>query len=109
MTICSVNSRLLSIVIVEIVPIVIGIYGYTSAYSVAQTVSLTITGPYQNLSLLPTMDLAKAKELVGFIWYLVHDGQSLGSSMGYVPLPPNVVAIDEAGIRSVVFQGQSLI
>lgn len=63
---------------------------------------------YQNLSLLPTMDLAKAKELVGFIWYLVHAGQSLGSSLGYVPLPPNVVAIDEAGIRSVVFQGQSL-
>lgn len=63
---------------------------------------------YQNLSTLATMDLAKAKALVGFIWYLVHDGQSLGSSLGYVPLPANVVSIDESGIRSVVFQGQTL-
>jgi phosphate transport system substrate-binding protein len=63
----------------------------------------------QNLSLLPAMDTAKAKALVDFIWYLVHDGQSLGTSLGYVPLPANVVAIDEAGLKSVVFQGQTLI
>jgi phosphate transport system substrate-binding protein len=64
---------------------------------------------YKDLSILKDMDLAKAKALVGFIWYLVHDGQSLGSSLGYVPLPANVVDIDEIGIRSVVFQGQTLI
>ena len=64
---------------------------------------------FRNLSVLPAMDLAKAKALVGFVWYLVHDGQSLGSKLGYVPLPANVLAIDEAGIRSVVFQGQTLI
>lgn len=64
---------------------------------------------YQNLSFLPAMDTAKAKALVAFIWYLVHDGQSLGTSLGYVPLPANVVTIDEAGLRSVVFQGQTLI
>ena len=64
---------------------------------------------FRNLSVLPAMDLAKAKALISFVWYLVHDGQSLGASLGYVALPPKVVAIDEAGIRSVVFQGQSLI
>jgi phosphate transport system substrate-binding protein len=64
---------------------------------------------YQNLSILPSMDLAKAKALVGFIWYLVHDGQSLGAPLGYVPLPTNAVQIDEAGLHSVVFQGQFVI
>ncbi len=64
---------------------------------------------YQNLSTLPTMDLAKAKALVGFAWYLVHDGQSLGVALGYDPLPAKVVQIDEVGLQSVVFQGQSLI
>jgi phosphate transport system substrate-binding protein len=63
---------------------------------------------YQNLSTLPSMDLAKAKALVSFIWYLVHNGQTLGSSLGYAPLPPNVVAIDEAALNSLVFQGQTL-
>jgi phosphate transport system substrate-binding protein len=72
-------------------------------------VTFTYLIVYQNLSILPAMDLAKAKALVGFVWYLVHDGQSLGSSLGYVPLPSNIVGLDEAGLRSVVFQGQSLI
>ena len=64
---------------------------------------------YQNLSTLPTMDLAKARTLVGFAWYLIHDGQSLGAALGYDPLPAKVVQIDEVGLKSVVFQGQSLI
>jgi len=72
-------------------------------------VTFTYFIAYRDLSVLRDMDLAKAKALVGFIWYLVHDGQSLGSSLGYVPLPANVVAIDETGIRSIVFQGQTLI
>lgn len=64
---------------------------------------------YKDLSILRDMDLAKAKALVGFIWYLVHDGQSLGSPLGYVSLPANVVTIDETGIKSIVFQGKTLI
>ena len=72
-------------------------------------VTFTYLIVYHELSVLPTMDLAKAKALVSFVWYLVHDGQSLGTSLGYVPLPANVVAIDEAGLKLVVFRGQSLI
>lgn len=72
-------------------------------------VTFTYLIVYHELFVLPTMDLAKAKALVSFVWYLVHDGQSLGSSLGYVPLPANVVAIDEVGIKLVVFRGQALI
>jgi phosphate transport system permease protein/phosphate transport system substrate-binding protein len=72
-------------------------------------VTFTYLLVYQNFSIQSSMDLAKAKALASFLWYLVHDGQSLGAPLGYVPLPANVVAIDETGIKSIVFQGQQLI
>ena len=64
---------------------------------------------YQDLSVLPSMDVAKAKALVSFVWFLVHNGQSLGSSLGYDPLPANVVSVDETGLRSVTYRGQALL
>jgi len=54
------------------------------------------------------MDLDRANALVQYIWYVVHDGQSLAANLGYAALPANVVAIDETSIRSVTFNGQAL-
>lgn len=71
-------------------------------------VSFTYLIVYQDLSVVPAMDLTKAKALAEFVWYLVHDGQSLGPPLGYVPLPANIVAIDEAGINLINFRGQHL-
>jgi phosphate transport system substrate-binding protein len=71
-------------------------------------VTFTYVIVYRDLSILPSMDLTKAKGLVSFLWYLVHDAQSLGPPLGYVPLPSNVVHIDEVSLQSMTFQGHAL-
>ena len=72
-------------------------------------VTFTYILVYQNLSGQRSMDLAKATALVNFLWYLVHDGQAFGPALGYVPLPSNVVSINEASLQSITFQGKSLL
>lgn len=63
---------------------------------------------YQNLNVLPLMSLDKAKALVDFIWYVVHDGQSSSGSLGYATLPQSIVNIDETSIKSITYSGQTL-
>jgi phosphate transport system substrate-binding protein len=72
-------------------------------------VTFTYILVYQNLSGQKSMDLAKATALVDFLWYLIHDGQTLGPPLGYVPLPANVVSINEASLKSITFQGKPLL
>ena len=50
----------------------------------------------------------KATALVQFVWWVVHDGQSNAPGLAYVQLPANVVQIDEASIKSITFNGQTL-
>jgi len=71
-------------------------------------VTFTYLIVYSELSVVPSMDLTKAKVLVDYLWYVVHDGQSLAPPLAYVPLPSNIVAIDEASIRSMRFNGTPL-
>ena len=54
------------------------------------------------------MTQAEAAALVRFLWYMVHDGQSLAPGLSYASLPANVVQIDEATIQSITFNGQTL-
>jgi phosphate transport system substrate-binding protein len=49
---------------------------------------------------------SQATALVNFLWYAVHTGQQQAAAQAYVPLPANVLTIDEAGIRSITFNGQ---
>jgi phosphate transport system substrate-binding protein len=60
------------------------------------------------LNVRPLMTLDKAKALVDFIWYMVHDGQSAGASLNYATLPASIITIDEASIKSITYNGQSL-
>ena len=69
-------------------------------------VTFTYLIVYQDLSVVADMDLTKAKALAAFVWYLIHDGQALGLPLGYVPLPPSVVTVDEAGTNLISFRGQ---
>ena len=64
---------------------------------------------YQELNVAPGMTLDKAKQLVDFIWYVIHDGQQFATSLQYAPLPSNLVSINEATLRSITFNGQTLI
>lgn len=71
-------------------------------------VGLTYIIVYQSLNVVPLMTLDKAKALVDFIWYVVHDGQSASSSLNYATLPQSIVTIDETSIKSITFNGQGL-
>jgi phosphate transport system substrate-binding protein len=73
-------------------------------------VSFTYLLVYQELNVIPGMTQSKATALVQFLWWVVqpNGGQQYSSSLEYVPLPTNVVQIDEASIQSITFNGQHL-
>jgi phosphate transport system substrate-binding protein len=71
-------------------------------------VSFTYLLVYKELNVVPGMTQAKATALVQFLWWVVHDGQSLGPDLEYAQLPTNVVQINEASIHSITFNGQQL-
>ncbi len=71
-------------------------------------VSFTYIIVYQQLNVRPLMTLDKAKALVDFLWYVVHEGQSAGTSLDYAALPQSIVTIDEISIKSITYNGQSL-
>jgi phosphate transport system substrate-binding protein len=54
------------------------------------------------------MTLEKAKAMIQFLWWAVHDGQSYAQPLAYVPLPPPVVSLDEKTLRSIQFNGQAV-
>jgi phosphate transport system substrate-binding protein len=71
-------------------------------------ISFTYIIVYQQLNVRPLMTLDKAKALVDFLWYIVHDGQTAGASLDYATLPGSIVTIDETSIKAITYNGQSL-
>lgn len=73
-------------------------------------VSFTYLLVYQELNVVPGMTQARATALVQYLWWVVqpNGGQQYSTSLEYVPLPANVVQIDEATIQSITFNGQHL-
>jgi phosphate transport system substrate-binding protein len=71
-------------------------------------VSFTYLLEYKELNVIPNMTLEKATAIVQYMWYVVHDGQQLSSNLQYATLPANVVTINEATIRSITYNGQTL-
>ena len=70
--------------------------------------SLTYLLLYKEMSTNPSLDKAKAKALVDFISWAITDGQKMGPSLGYVPLPDGVVKIDQDTLKSLTFKGQPI-
>ncbi|MEM2098429.1 MAG: phosphate ABC transporter substrate-binding protein PstS [Candidatus Bathyarchaeia archaeon] len=64
---------------------------------------------YQELNVVPGMTQDKAKQLVDFIWYVVHEGQQFAAGLQYAALPANLISINEATLRSITYNGQTLI
>ncbi|MEM4576681.1 MAG: phosphate ABC transporter substrate-binding protein PstS [Candidatus Nezhaarchaeales archaeon] len=60
---------------------------------------------YRELSVFQDMDLDKAKALVYFLWWCMHEGQRYAAELYYVPLPSNVIKINEETIRMITFNG----
>ena len=71
-------------------------------------VGVTYIIVYQQLNVRPLMTLDKAKALVDFLWYVVHDGQAAGANLDYATLPGSIVTIDETSIKSITYNGQNL-
>jgi len=63
---------------------------------------------YKELNVLPNMDLATARTLVDFLWWTIHEGQGYSADLAYVPLPQQVVALNEATIRMITLNGAQL-
>jgi phosphate ABC transporter phosphate-binding protein len=54
-------------------------------------------------------DQAKGKILAEYLWWAVHDGQKYSSDLLYVPLPNDVISLNEKTIRLMNYNGQPLI
>ena len=70
--------------------------------------SLTYLLLYKEMSTDPNLDQGKAKALVDFISWAITDGQKMGPSLGYVPLPDGVVKLDQDTLKSLTFKGQPI-
>ncbi len=73
-----------------------------AAYPIA---SFTYILVYQDMPIEP----AKAKALSDFLWWAIHDGQKLGPELFYAPLPPEVVARDEAKLKALTVGGKPIL
>jgi phosphate transport system substrate-binding protein len=51
---------------------------------------------------------AKGAAVVNFFWWIVNSGQTAGTSIGYVPLPSNVVQVDDATLNNITYNGTPL-
>lgn len=54
-------------------------------------------------------DQTKGKMLAEFLWWAVHDGQKYSSELLYVPLPNEVISLNEKTIKLINYNGQPLI
>jgi phosphate ABC transporter phosphate-binding protein len=91
------------------VSIVDNIYSNTTATTVYPIATLTYMLIYQNQSAVPNTSAAQAAAIVNFASWIVNSGQSLGTGLGYVPLPANIVAVDNTSINSITYNGNPLV
>ncbi len=67
--------------------------------------TLTYVMIYKDLSQVSGQSQDKANEVVGFLTWIIHDGQQYSSSLYYVPLPDSIKKIDEQGLAQIQFSG----
>jgi len=64
---------------------------------------------FKDLSINPRIDQTKAKALVDFISWAITAGQQSAGALGYVPLPDEVVKLNQDTLKSLTFHGNPLI
>ena len=67
--------------------------------------SFTYVLLYKELSTNSGINQTKAKALTDFISWAITDGQKLSPNLGYVPLPDQVLKLDQDTIKSLTFHG----
>jgi phosphate transport system permease protein/phosphate transport system substrate-binding protein len=63
---------------------------------------------YKELADNPTMTEAKAKALTDFVNWAITDGQQFSPELEYVPLPDQVVKLNQATLSQITFKGNSI-
>lgn len=48
---------------------------------------------------------AQGQALAQTLWWMTHDGQQYATDLSYVPLPSNIVQLDEAQIKKMQCAG----
>ena len=48
---------------------------------------------------------SQAQATVNFIWWIIHDGQSVSSALYYVPIPDSVVSLNQATLSQMTYNG----
>lgn len=77
-----------------------------NAYPISSFTYLLV---YRDLSVIPGMTEAKARALVKFLWWVIHDGQKYAPELQYATLPEEVVKLNEETIKLITYQGKSLL
>ena len=85
------------------VSIINSIYNDTADANIYPITTFTYLMVYQQQA-----NQAQGTAVVNFLWWVVNNAQSAGSKLGYVPLPSNVVTIDDAAIKTITYNGTPL-
>ena len=54
-------------------------------------------------------DATKARALLEFVWWAVHDGERFTTDLSYAPLPPRVVQLEEQRLKSITVSGRPVL
>ncbi|MDA4118632.1 MAG: phosphate ABC transporter substrate-binding protein PstS, partial [Thaumarchaeota archaeon] len=85
------------------VSIINNIYNDTTDTTVYPITTFTYLVAYQAQA-----SQAQGLALVNFLHWVVNSAQSAGTKLGYVPLPSNVVSLDNTAIKTITYNGTPL-
>ena len=80
------------------------IYNDTADASIYPITTFTYLMVYQQQT-----SQAQGTALVNFLWWVVNSAQTAGSKLGYVPLPSNIITLDDASIKTITYNGTPLL
>ncbi len=86
------------------VSIIDNTYNDTTDTTIYPIVTLTYALVYQAQA-----NYAQGAALVNFLSWVVNSGQELGTGLGYVPLSTNIVAIDNASLKLITYDGTPIL
>lgn len=88
------------------VSIINNIYADSSAKYIYPITTFTYIMVYEDMGAAAAGSTkAEATATVNFLWWVINSGQSAGAGLGYPPLPPAVVTLDDNTINSITYNG----
>jgi phosphate transport system substrate-binding protein len=85
------------------VSLINNIYNDTAATTAYPIITFTYLVVYIAQPNLATGELA-----VNFLWWIINHGQTAGIKLGYIPLPANIVTLDDTSIGLITSGGTSI-